>query len=100
MILVKRFITIRPLVQTLGLLEATETLTSYHKDLAPYQKKQEVMGRINSLLPFHTTRTALKTTPPTILRCRGDVLTEPLPSNERIHIQTHRLMGGIYEVRR
>jgi hypothetical protein len=28
-------------------------------------------------------------------------VTEPLPSNDRgIHIQTHRLMGGIYEVHR
>jgi hypothetical protein len=33
--------------------------------------------------------------------CRGNIFTEPLPSNERgLHIQTHRLMGGIYEVRR
>jgi hypothetical protein len=33
--------------------------------------------------------------------CRGNVFTEPLPSNDRrIHIQTQRLMGGIYEVRR
>jgi hypothetical protein len=32
--------------------------------------------------------------------CRGDVFTEPSPSNDRrIHIQTHRLMGRIYEVR-
>jgi hypothetical protein len=35
----------------------------------------------------------------TIFLCRGNVFTEPLPSNDRsIHIQTHRLMGGIYEV--
>jgi hypothetical protein len=35
------------------------------------------------------------------IRCSGGVLTEPLPSNDRgIHIQTHRLMGDIYEVRR
>jgi hypothetical protein len=33
--------------------------------------------------------------------CRGNVFTGPLPSNDRgIHIQIHRLMGGIYEVRR
>jgi hypothetical protein len=31
-------------------------------------------------------------------RSRGNVFTDPLPSN--IHIQTHRLMGGIYDVRR
>jgi hypothetical protein len=35
------------------------------------------------------------------IRSRGNVFTEPLPSNDRgIHIQAHRLMGGIYEVRR
>jgi hypothetical protein len=35
------------------------------------------------------------------IRCRGNVFTEPLPSNDRrIHIETHRLMGGTYEVRR
>jgi hypothetical protein len=35
------------------------------------------------------------------ISCRGNVFTEPLPSNDRgIHIQTHRLMGGIYEARR
>jgi hypothetical protein len=31
----------------------------------------------------------------------GIHFTEPLPSNDKgIHIQTHRLMGGIYEARR
>jgi hypothetical protein len=35
------------------------------------------------------------------IRCRGNVFTEPLLSNDRgIHIQTHRLIRGIYEVRR
>jgi hypothetical protein len=35
------------------------------------------------------------------IRCRGDVFTEPLPSNDkRIQMETHRLMGGIYELRR
>jgi hypothetical protein len=34
-------------------------------------------------------------------RCHGNVSTEPLPSNDvAIHIQTHRLIRGIYEVRR
>jgi hypothetical protein len=32
------------------------------------------------------------------IRCRGNVFTEPLPSNDE-EIQTQRLMGGIYEVR-
>jgi hypothetical protein len=32
-------------------------------------------------------------------RCRNNVFTELLHSNNtRIHVQTHRLMGGIYEV--
>jgi hypothetical protein len=35
------------------------------------------------------------------IRCRGNVLTEPLPINDRgIQIQTHGLMGRIHEVRR
>jgi hypothetical protein len=35
------------------------------------------------------------------IRCRVNVFAEPLPSHERgIHIQTHTLMAGIYEVRR
>jgi hypothetical protein len=35
------------------------------------------------------------------IRCRGNFCTEPLPSNNRgIHIQTQRLMGGIYEAHR
>jgi hypothetical protein len=32
------------------------------------------------------------------VHCRGNVFTERLPSNVRI--RRHRLMGGIYEVRR
>jgi hypothetical protein len=33
------------------------------------------------------------------IRCRDNIFTEPLSSNDsRIHIQTHKLMGGIYEV--
>jgi hypothetical protein len=33
------------------------------------------------------------------IHCRGNVFTEPLPSNDKgINIHTHRLMGGIYEV--
>jgi hypothetical protein len=35
------------------------------------------------------------------IRCNWNMSTESLPNNKkRIHIQTHRLMGGIYEVRR
>jgi hypothetical protein len=34
-------------------------------------------------------------------RCCGNLFTEPLPSNDsEKHIQTHRLVGGTYEVRR
>jgi hypothetical protein len=36
-----------------------------------------------------------------VIRCRGYAFTEPTPSNDKgIHIQTHRLTGGIYEARR
>jgi hypothetical protein len=35
------------------------------------------------------------------IRYLGNVFTEPLPSvDKEINIQTHRLLGGIYEVRR
>jgi hypothetical protein len=63
--------------------------------------QQEVLGRINRPLSFDTTQTAQKMTPPTIIRCHGNVFTESLAGNDRrLHIQTHRLMGGVYEVRR
>jgi hypothetical protein len=54
-------------------------------------------------LSFDTTRRAYKTTRPTFLLllrcilCRSNVFAEQLSSN--VHIQTHWLMGGIYEVR-
>jgi hypothetical protein len=36
----------------------------------------------------------------TSIRCCSNILTELLPGNDRgIHVQTHRLMGGVYEVR-
>jgi hypothetical protein len=54
------------------------------------RKKQEVLGRMIRLLFFDTTRAAQEKTPPTILRCRRDVFTESLPSNDRgIHRQTY-----------
>jgi hypothetical protein len=35
------------------------------------------------------------------IRCRGNVLNEPLPKNDTtIHIQTQRLVEAVYEVRR
>jgi hypothetical protein len=65
-----------------------------------FREIQEVLVRTNCLLSFDTTWTSWKVTHPRILHCRGNVFTEPLPSNDRgIHIQTyrHRLMGGIYK---
>jgi hypothetical protein len=64
-------------------------------------RRLEVLENTDHLLSFDTTRTAYKI----ILPCRGNVLTEPLPSNEHltiggIHIQTCRVMAGVYEVRR
>jgi hypothetical protein len=40
------------------------------------------MGRTDRLLSFDTTRTAKKMTPPTVLRCRGNVFTDLLPLSE------------------
>jgi hypothetical protein len=89
----------------------------------------EVLGRTNRLLFFYVTWTTKKTRLPTILRCHMKVLprndrgyreTRPttllflrvfltagtclprrcLATIGEIHIQTHRLMGGIYEVHR
>jgi hypothetical protein len=35
------------------------------------------------------------------IHCRGNVFTEPLTSIDKgVHIQTHRLMGGMCEIRR
>jgi hypothetical protein len=51
--------------------------------------KQEVLGKPNRLLSFHTTRTTQKTTPPKIVLCHWKV---SLPSNDwGIHKQIHRL---------
>jgi hypothetical protein len=61
-------------------------------------REQEVLGRTNRLLSFETTRTAQKVTPPTILLL---LRVFSSPSNDMwMHIQTLRLVGGIYEVRR
>jgi hypothetical protein len=68
--------------------------------------KQEVLGRTNRLLSFDTTQTANKTTRPRInLLLRVFVAagtrfqSRCLATIGGIQIQTHRLMGGIYEVR-
>jgi hypothetical protein len=44
--------------------------------------QQEALGRTNNLLSFDRTRTASKTTPPTILLYCDDVFIELLPSND------------------
>jgi hypothetical protein len=60
---------------------------------------QEVQRRSNCLLSFDTRRTAYKTMSLTIICCRGNVFTVPLPNNNReMHIEAHTLMGRIYEV--
>jgi hypothetical protein len=54
-----------------------------------------IWKKTNRLLSFDTTRTAQKTTPPTILRVRRNVFTELLPVNDRgLHRQTHRHKHG------
>jgi hypothetical protein len=56
-------------------------------------KLQDVLERTTRLLSFDMTRTAWKTTPQTLLRCRGNVFTLLLPNNDRgRHRQTHRHM--------
>jgi hypothetical protein len=69
-------------------------------------KKQGVLRRTNRLLflvrhgPHVKRRVQQFFYCCVYIRGRGNVFTEPLPSNARgIHIQTHRLIG-IYEVRR
>jgi hypothetical protein len=58
--------------------------------LQNYFKLDHVNKKYKHLFSFYRTRTTKKTSP-TILRCRGDVFTEPLPSNNRgIYRQTHR----------
>jgi hypothetical protein len=56
--------------------------------------QQKVLRRTNRLFSFDTTRTAKKTTPPTILRCNGNVFTEPLPSNDRRDTHTDTQTDG------
>jgi hypothetical protein len=50
-------------------------------------REQEVLGRIDRLLPFDKTRAEQKTTP-TVLHCRGNFVTELLPSNDRGYTPT------------
>jgi hypothetical protein len=68
-------------------------------------KKQEVLGRTNRLFFLihqpHRKRRVQQFYYCVCIRCRNNVFAEPLPNNDMgIQIQTHRLMGGIYEVRR
>jgi hypothetical protein len=56
------------------------------------RKKKFWEELIAYLLSFDTIWTAERTTPPTILRYRGNVFTEPLPGNDKgIYKHTHRL---------
>jgi hypothetical protein len=55
---------------------------------------------VNAKSPFPWIRTQHSSVA-AFIRYLGNMITEPLPSNDgKIDIQTHRLMGGIYEVRR
>jgi hypothetical protein len=61
---------------------------------------------VNNYLPFSfgRTRTAWYNDASNIssivacIHCSRKLFTEPLPSNDRIYIQKHRLIGRIYEV--
>jgi hypothetical protein len=64
--------------------------------------KQEVLGRTNRILPFDTMtrQTIFLLLYVVVFVTTVTFITKMLPSNDKgIHIQTHRLMGGIYEVR-
>jgi hypothetical protein len=68
--------------------------------------QQEVLGRTNRLFSLirHGPRWNRRVQQffywCVCIRYRGNVSTEPLPSNDRgIHIETHRLMGGIRPLR-
>jgi hypothetical protein len=74
--------------------------------LAYFVLKQEVLGRTNRLLSFDTTRTAQKRMRPTIFLLLSVFVAAGTCLPRRclsilwgLHMQTHRLMGGIYEVR-
>jgi hypothetical protein len=70
----------------------TRYLTNLSVSSNKTTNEQEILGRINRLLSFATRWTTQKTTHSTILRRRGNVFTELLPSNDSgIHRQTHRL---------
>jgi hypothetical protein len=69
--------------------------------------RQEVLGRISNIFLLirhwpHRKRCVQQFFCCCVcIRCRGNIVTEPLPSNDKgIHIYTHSLMGGIYEVHR
>jgi hypothetical protein len=72
----------------------------------PSKTFPKVLGRTNSLISLirygsYRKRRVQFLYFSVYIRGRGNVFTEPLPSSDRgIHIQTHRLMGGVYEVRR
>jgi hypothetical protein len=64
---------------------------------------QEVLGRTNRLISFRTTRTARRVQQLfyccVCIRCRRNVYSEPLSSNDLEDKHTDRLMGGIYGLR-
>jgi hypothetical protein len=97
-----------------GFHQRTETKSSLQN---PVLSKQEVLGRTNRLLsltrhgPHWKRRVQQFFYCCVCIRYRGKVSTEPLPSNDKgifteplpsnnrgIHIQTHRLMGGNFNL--
>jgi hypothetical protein len=82
-------------------------LNGIYKQKSGTEGTQEVLGRTNRILPLirhgpHRKRQVQQFVYGCVcIRYHGKVFSEPLPSNDMgIHIQTQRLMGGIYEVRR
>jgi hypothetical protein len=72
-----------------------------HTLLRPTNKKfwEEIIAYFPSYVPDQIENDASKNSIVACIHCRGKVFTDPLPSTDRgIHVQTYRLMGGIYEV--
>jgi hypothetical protein len=63
-----------------------------YRNYGTYRNKK-ILGKTNRLLSFDMTWTAKKTTPATIIRCRGNVFTELLPTKDRgIHRDPQTLL--------
>jgi hypothetical protein len=95
-------------------LHVPHDVTCFPEPAAKLTLKQEVLGKTNRLLSRDKSRTQQKTMPKKLFSAAGTSLPScylamiegyslPNPCQATIggiHVQTHRLMGEIYEVRR